>query len=235
MLAIDPSQQKPGGAISPISMPAGGGQSPIAMPLANNPLVPANSTAPNANPVTVPAGISNGINTADGSYTLTGDFKDTYGAGTGSALAGVLGNLGTATDGAVTATNAAIEANAAKGFANIGSSQAAAGISPNSSTAALASGDFYAGVNQNIASTDAQMQLQQQDTLINSLQREGDSHGPDVGAMATLAAMFPQGLVGSMAGALAGGSQALNDSGASGSGGFSSSLSTITDMASMFA
>lgn len=126
-----------------------------------------------------PVSISSGLNTTDGSNTLTGDFKDTYGAGTGKALAGVLGNLGTATDGAVQATNNAAELDASKQQANIASQLAAAGISPDSSTNALEQGDFASSFNANLQSTDANMQLQQQDTLISALQNEGQAHGPD--------------------------------------------------------
>lgn len=124
-------------------------------------------------------GISTGLNTADGSNTLTGDFKDTYGSGTGKALAGVLGGLGSATDNAVTATNQSILDAAGRQISNIQATNAAHGVSADSSSAALALGDFQAQVSQTIADTDAKMQLSEENTLIDALQNEGTAHGAD--------------------------------------------------------
>lgn len=163
--------------------PAGGTAPPVYTP---------NYTSPGQ--MITPTGISQGLNTQDGSHTLTGDFKDTYGAGTGTALAGVLGNLGTATDGAVKATNAAIQADAMKSSANIASGEAASGVTANSSTAALAQGDFWAGVNQNIASVDANMQLTEENQLIGALQNEGTAHGSDVSTFDSVMAGINGGL-----------------------------------------
>jgi hypothetical protein len=128
---------------------------------------------------TSPINISNGINWTDGSNTVIGDFKDTYGSGTGKALAGVLSTLGTSTNSAVQATNQSILQAANDQYANVLSQEAARGISPDSSSHALASGDFNAKVNQVIASTDANMQLSELGTLISALQNEGQGHGHD--------------------------------------------------------
>ena len=132
---------------------------------------------------TAPTGISSGLNLTGGSDTLLGDFQQTYGQGTGSALAGVLGNLGSATDAAVESTNAGILQAANQQYANIQATQAAHGVSADSSTAALAAGDFNAQVNQGIQSTDAGMQLNEENTLISALQNEGTAHGTDVSTL----------------------------------------------------
>ena len=124
--------------------------------------------------LTVPAtGIGSGLSTVGGDDTVLGDFQATYGQGTGTALEGVLAGLGTATSGAVTATNQGIIDSAQKQYANLQATQAAQGVSADSSTAALAAGDFNAQVNQGIASTDAGIELSEENALINSLQNEG--------------------------------------------------------------
>jgi hypothetical protein len=179
-----------GGAATPaIPMSATPGQTPIAAGQAN-PFMPAGA-APVAG--AVPAGTqnaypgavaqTNNINWNDGSNTVTGDFKNTYGAGTGTAITDVLENLGTSTDSAVAATNANVNLEAGKQAANITSGEAASGVTANSSTAALAQGDFYAGVNSQLQSTDANMELNEENTLLSTLTGEGEQHGSDVSTM----------------------------------------------------
>jgi hypothetical protein len=163
-----------------------------------NPFAPANAT-----PVAsaVPAGTAqntntgavaqtNDINWTGGSKTVTGDFEATYGKGTGDAITDVLKNLGTSTDSAVAATNANVNLEAGKQAANITSGEAASGVTANSSTAALAQGDFYAGVNSQLQSTDANMELNEENTLLSTLTGEGEAHGSDVSTMS----MFGEGL-----------------------------------------
>ena len=179
-----------GGAATPaIPMGATPGQTPIAAGQAN-PFMPAGAVpvagavpagAQSANPGAVAQ--TNGINWNDGSNTVTGDFKDTYGAGTGTAITDVLKNLGTSTDAAVAATNANVNLEASKQAANITSEEAASGVTANSSTAALAQGDFYAGVNSQLQSTDANMELNEENTLLSALTGEGEAHGSDVSTM----------------------------------------------------
>jgi hypothetical protein len=180
-----------GGAATPAAIPMGAttGQTPTAQAQAN-PFAPAGA-APVAS--AVPAGTqsvnpgavaqTNNINWNDGSNTVTGDFKDTYGAGTGTAITDVLKNLGTSTDSAVAATNANVNLEAGKQAANITSGEAASGVTANSSTAALAQGDFYAGVNSQLQSTDANMELNEENTLLSTLTGEGEQHGSDVSTM----------------------------------------------------
>ena len=182
-----------GGAATPaIPMGATPGQTPIAAGQAN-PFMPAGA-APVAG--AVPAGTqsvnpgagvqTNGINWNDGSKTVTGDFKDTYGAGTGTAISDVLKNLGTSTDSAVQATIANTNLEAGKQAANITSGEAASGITANSSTAALAQGDFYSGVNSQLQSTVANMELGEENTLLSTLTGEGEQHGSDVSTMSMI-------------------------------------------------
>lgn len=192
MAVAGPAQQLP------IGVPSQGGSAnaptiPIAgVPNTGTPGVTGTSATNTTNPlptwvavnplssgITVPGGISSGLSTKDGSNTLVGDFKDTYGAGTGAALAGTSATLGTSTDSAVQATNNHILNAAARQGANISSGLAAAGISADSSTSALSIGDFNAQVTDTLANTDAQIELSQQNTLISALQDEGGAHGTD--------------------------------------------------------
>lgn len=139
------------------------------------------SQVPTGNTVPLPPGTvqQNGINWNDGSNTVVGDFKDTYGAGTGTAITDVLKNLGTSTDQAVQATIANTNYAANQQYGNIQASEAASGITPNSSTAGLAAGDFYAGVNSQLQSTIANEELDEENTLLSTLTGEGQAHGTD--------------------------------------------------------
>lgn len=173
---------RPGGPpIAGTAMPATGTSDPT-VPFGGAPQVPVGSASspvlgqPNG---TAGTGISTGLSTDYGDYTLAGDFAQTYGKGTGTALEGVLANLGTSTDNAVSATNNATLEAAQKQAANITSGQAAAGISQDSSAAALAQGDFASTVNSQLSSQDAQMELGEENTLISALQTEGGAHGTD--------------------------------------------------------
>lgn len=144
---------------------------------------------------------TNGINWNDGSNTVAGDFKDTYGAGTGTAISSVLSNLGTSTDSAVQATIANTERLADQQYGNIQAQEAASGITPNSSTAALAAGDFYSGVNSSLSETISKMELGEEDTLLSSLLGEGKDHGTDPSTLDAI--MNGIGDAGQIAGAVA--------------------------------
>jgi hypothetical protein len=126
---------------------------------------------------------STGINWNGGAKTVTGDFEATYGKGTGDAITQVLQNMGTATDSAVKSTTAATDAAATKEYADIRSNEAGAGVTANSSTAALASGDFYSGVNTGLQSTISNMELNEENTLLSTLVGEGTEHGSDSSTM----------------------------------------------------
>lgn len=120
------------------------------------------------------------------SNSLLGDFQATYGQGTGTALATTLSNLGTSTDNAVTATNQSILNAAGIQQANLEAGDAAAGLSKDSSSSALALGDFNSQVSQNIATTDSQMELSEENELIQSLFQEGGAHGSDSSFLGSL-------------------------------------------------
>jgi hypothetical protein len=124
---------------------------------------------------------------AGGSYTLQGDFDATYGQGTGNAITDVLANLGTSNDSAVQALINNTNLEAGKQYANIQATQAAGGITPDSSTAALASGDFYSSVNSSLQSQVAGMEQNQENTLLNTLMTEGSAHGPDESTFQSIA------------------------------------------------
>jgi hypothetical protein len=228
-----------GGAATPaIPMGATPGQTPIAAGQAN-PFMPAGAvpvasavpagTTQNVNPGAVAQ--TNDINWNGGSNTVTGDFQATYGQGTGTAITDVLKNLGTSTDAAVAATNANVNLEAGKQAANITSGEAASGVTANSSTAALAQGDFYAGVNSQLQSTDANMELNEENTLLSVLTGEGEAHGPDTSWMDTLGNV----LSGSQSaiGAASGGTELNGSSVPGGSGGNSMSPATMLELAAM--
>lgn len=147
-------------------------------------------------------GISTGLSTANGSNTLAGDFSDTYGKGTGLALEGVLANLGTSTDNAVQATNQGILNSAGLQLSNLEATEAAHGVSADSSSASLAKGDFDSQVESTIATTDAGMELNEENTLISSLQNEGSAHGADSSFWDSLGDIG--GVIGDVAGAAVG-------------------------------
>jgi hypothetical protein len=140
-------------------------------PVATSGAIPVTGTSPTAQ--------TNGINWTDGSNTVTGDFKDTYGAGTGTAISNVLSNLGTSTDSAVQALINNTNLAATKQYGNIKASEAAGGVTPNSSTAALAAGDFYSSVNAQLQQSISGMELDEENTLLSTLTNEGQQHGPD--------------------------------------------------------
>lgn len=192
------------------AVPATGTSNPT-IPFGGAPQVPVGSPSqpvlgqPNG---TAGTGISTGLSTNYGDYTLAGDFAQTYGKGTGTALEGVLANLGTSTDNAVEATNNATLQAAQKQAANITSGEAAAGVSADSSTAALAQGDFASTVNSNLSSQDAQMELGEENTLISALQTEGGAHGSDTSGWDTFANVLTGAQ--SIAGIASGASQAVS-------------------------
>jgi hypothetical protein len=158
-------------------------------------------------------GISSSLSTTDGSNTLVGDFKDTYGNATGTALADTIANLGTATDAAVTTTNQSILNAAGIQQANLEATDAAHGVSADSSSAALSLGDFNSQVSQQIATTDSQMELSEENTLISALQDEGTAHGPSSSFMGSLSDFLSGGGLSAISG---GASAAENTTGAGG-------------------
>lgn len=154
--------------------------------VAANPFAAPGATTPGIGtvPTTNTTGVqSNDVNWADGSHTVTGDLKDTYGAGTGTAISSVLQNMGTNTDAAVQATTANANLNLNNQLANQQAGFAAAGITPNSSAAALGASDLTASVDTSLNSTIAGMESQEEDTLLSTLTGEGAAHGTDESTM----------------------------------------------------
>lgn len=176
-----------GQTLMPSLLPTGGanpGQAPIA-----NPYTPPG--------VTVPSGGVPGTNQGSpvtwgtGDHSVVGDFQASYGKGTGTAITQVLQNLGTSTDSAVQATTNAVDQAANQQYANIRATQAASGITPDSSAAALASGDFFSNVNTNLQSTIANMENNQESTLLSALMNEGEAHGGDQSTFQSIMNMIP--------------------------------------------
>ena len=138
-------------------------------------------------------GVSTGLSTVNADHTVAGDFTATYGQGTGTALINTLAGLGTSTSNAVQATNQSILDAAGRQQANLQATNAAHGLSTDSSASALSLGDFNSQVTQQIASTDANMELQEENTLIQSLFKEGQAHGGDSSFMGSLGNFFEGG------------------------------------------
>ena len=111
--------------------------------------------------------------------TVAGGLNQTYGAGLGTGIADILNNMGTVNDSAIQATIANTNLAAGQQYGNIQAQEAAGGVSPNSSTAALAAGDFYGNINSNLQQTIGQMELNQENTALNTLQTAGGQHGPN--------------------------------------------------------
>jgi hypothetical protein len=134
---------------------------------------------------------SNGINYGssqgtDASNSVAGDFEATYGQGTGTAITDLLQNMGTVDSSAIQATIANTDLAAGKQYANIQSGEAASGVTANSSTASLAAGDFYSGVNSQLQQTIGSEEESEQSQLLQSLTQEGEAHGGDESGLDSL-------------------------------------------------
>jgi hypothetical protein len=199
--------------------PVGSGAIPTAIPGAPAAATPSSTgQGTGVGTIAVPTtGISSGLSTVNGSNTFAGDFTATYGQGTGTALADTLAGLGTATDAAVTSTNQSILNSAGIQEANLKAGNAAAGLSADSSSSALSLGDFSSQVSQEIATTDSQMELSEENTLIQSLFQEGGAHGSDSSFMSSLGDFLQGGGLGAV-GNVAGAVQANEGSGPLNSG-----------------
>lgn len=245
-MATDANIIKP--ATGAVPMPgmggASNGQTPISVPsvtptslvnpmqqIAQNPYTPVTASTPTSGyPTLTPGGVvpgstvqGNNINWTDQDFSVTGDLKDTYGAGTGTAISQVLQGMGTKNDAAIQALINQTNLAAGKQYGNIQAQQAAAGLTPNSSAAALAAGDFYGDVNTSLQSTIANMENQQQNTLLQTLLGTGAAHGPDVSTFQSIMSMLP-----GISSGIGSGANALSAAGVGGStGGFSELLSAL--------
>lgn len=158
-------------------------------------------------PTNDPTGVqNNGINVSgsqgsDASNSLAGDFEDTYGKGTGTAITDVLQNMGTTNDAAIQATISNTDLAAGKEMGNIQAQEAAGGVTPNSSTAALAESNFYTGVNSQLQQTIGQQEVGEENTLLSTLLGEGSAHGTDESGLDSF--MNGLGDVGSIGGSIA--------------------------------
>lgn len=192
------------------------------------PVIPGASTVPSSTgqgtgvgtlPATTassPLNLTQSQNTTN-SDSLLGDFQQTYGRGTGTALATTLSNLGTSTDAAVTATNQSILNAAGIQQANLEAGDAAAGLSKDSSSSALALGDFNSQVSQQIATTDSNMELSEENTLIQSLFQEGGAHGTDSSTLGSIGDFLQGGGLSAISGVAGGVSSEFGVSGGLGS------------------
>lgn len=115
-----------------------------------------------------------------GDFTAAGDLQAIYGRGTGSAIANVLGGLGTTTSIAEQNMIGSTMAAAQRGYGNIEAGMGARGVSADSSTAGLAAGDYWGQVAQGIAGETGQIGLQEEQTLLSALTGAGQAHGGDV-------------------------------------------------------
>jgi hypothetical protein len=173
---------------------------------AANPYATATQAVPTAATGAVPGSVDGGVNISGGSTglvgsapatagsqslsatdpnvysgssgsTLAGGLNNVFGAGIGTALTDTLNSMGGQTDQAVQATIANTDLAAQQQMGNIQSQEAAGGVTPNSSTAALAESNFYNQVNTGLQSTISNEELNEEDTLVNTLMSAGSQHG----------------------------------------------------------
>jgi hypothetical protein len=130
---------------------------------------------------TAPSGLNTNAPTqSGGDFTMLGDFQQTYGRGTGSVLANTLGNLGTSTSSAEQLMLQPTMQAANTMFANLDASNAARGVSADSSTAALLQSDLGGQVSSAIAGEMGTIGLNEEQMLLGGLSGEGQAHGSDV-------------------------------------------------------
>jgi hypothetical protein len=156
------------------------------------------------------AGVSNlsTPTTSTGSYTLMGDLQATYGQGTGTAIGNILGSLGTTTSQALqTMDKATIDA-AQQEYGNLLSSEAARGVSADSSTAALMASQFGSNVTDAISANAANIGLNEEATLLNTLTGLGAAHGGDVSGWGEFGNIM-QGIGGAATSILSGGASSV--------------------------
>jgi hypothetical protein len=115
-----------------------------------------------------------------GSFTTMGDLQATYGQGTGTAIGNLLGGLGTSTSQAEQLMIQPTLQAAGQQLANLQATQAAQGVDPASSAAALAAGDLSGQVTSAIAGEMGNIGLNEEQMLLGSLTGLGQAHGPDV-------------------------------------------------------
>src|SRR5271154_1438044 len=203
-----------GGAAGTNSLsPVIGTSSPVSS--AGNPYAPVTASTATANTATAPVGSVDGgvsqfasgslvgsVPTSDQSQdlnsidpnvfsgssgtTLAGGLNNAFGAGIGTSIADVLSTMGGSTDQAVQATIANTDLAAQQQMGNIQSQEAAGGVTPNSSTAALAESNFYNQVNSGLQSTISNEELNEEDTMLNTLMSAGSQHGSSPSLLSSL-------------------------------------------------
>lgn len=137
-----------------------------------------------------------------GAKTMLGDFQQTYGQGTGTAIANLVGSLGTSTSSALNTMDTATIQAAQQQYGNMQANLAAQGVSPNSSTAALASSDFSSQVTNALSAQAAQLGLSEEQLQLSALMTEGGAHGGDTSFMKSLSSVLGSGIVQAGAGAV---------------------------------
>lgn len=155
--------------------------SPVAATLPNYPGLNVNQPGglSGSVPTTNPAGFSGTAQTGQ-DFSVTGDFQQTYGRGTGTEIASELGGLGTQYSEALNMMDTATINAAQKQYGNVKAQMAAAGVDPGSSAAALMSSDFSSHLTDTLSSNAAQLGLQEEQMKLGGLTGEGQAHGSDV-------------------------------------------------------
>lgn len=190
-------QSVPGSGVSSGQAPALNIQTPQALMGAGTTTSPGGGFNPGGG-VTNP----NQATTTAGGHTMLGDFQQTYGRGTGTAIANLVSGLGTSTSQALnTMDTAAINA-AQQQYGNVLATQAAQGVSPNSSTAALMASDFSSQLTSALSSQAAQLGLSEEELQLSALMQEGTGHGGDTSFMGTLSSVLGSGILQQGAGAI---------------------------------
>lgn len=182
-------------ATSPTVATLPGGQTVPGAVSSTSPYPSLNITTPGGLATTGGTGTTSGVNLGTGQitggdYTMLGDFQQTFGKGTGSVIAQDIASLGTSTSQALqTMDTAAIQA-AQQQYGNMQANLAAQGVSPNSSTAALASADFSSQLTGQLASQAAGLGLSEEQLQLSALMTEGAAHGGDKSAWDTISSFL---------------------------------------------
>jgi hypothetical protein len=156
-----PAFKAPGGNVQALGSPSvPGSVSPINTP-------PVAATGATGTP---PASASGNPITQKQQTDLNRQLTDIYGSGTGSTLAGLIGDLGSNDSSYMQAYNAAMAKQTAEGVSTIGTSLGNAGISANSSASAIEKGDYLSGVTAQAGLQEQQLLQTQQQTEAGLLQ-----------------------------------------------------------------
>jgi len=128
---------------------------------------------------TGPGGNINAATQNAGDFTFLGDTQATLGRGTGTAVANLLGTLGTSTSQAEQLMMQPTMLAEQQGLASVNANLASAGYDPGSSASAILQGDVIGQTNAAIAAQMGGIGLSEENTQLNTMLQLGQAHGSD--------------------------------------------------------